>query len=194
MKTHHLLAAALLAIGASVSHAAEQMQVSNANGNPLEVNVKSKPLLWQATLSDSAKVVLAVPSITSVSMHPYLVNGTALVTEVTVDTVGNNTIRFYYMHAEDSLTGSTPARSALGTARKSVAQAIGGQKDEGEIPSVKFPEGTYGHSIEYQVSSQEDLEKIYKSLLASLRKISASADTLKLDGKDDKSSKNSKDK
>lgn len=135
-----------------------------------EAQQASKPILWQLTINNNTKVTVLANRIAAVAMHPFYLNGAMLISEVTIDTLGSNTIRFYYVHEDDRLSDVSDPRTALGTVKKGVTRAAGGQNSGSNIPSVKYPEGTYSHSIEYQVSSAEDLEKIYKSLLNVLRR------------------------
>lgn len=119
--------------------------------------------LWKADFGSSGKVLINVAAIVSITMHPYLLNGANMVTEVTVDTVGNNTLRFYYVHPESNKpTNIASPQEAVGSVRSRAN--LGKQKSGAGVPSVKFPEGAYAHSIEYQVNSLSELEKLYKSL------------------------------
>ena len=172
MNAKHLPLTALLALlSFSVCSAQEQRIVA-----------PEKPTLWQVTLGEQMKVAVIVDRIAAVAMHPFYLNGSILVSEVTIDTMGSNTIRFYCVHGEESLTASTDPRTALGTIKKEATRVVTGQQQGGGvIPAVKYPEGTYAHSIEYQVSSPEELEKIYKSLLSALQRVSSnSRDNVKI--------------
>lgn len=121
--------------------------------------------LWQAKLDDTSKITLSVSQIVSVAMHPYMLNGENLITEVTIDTLGNNTIRFYYVHTDDEKTDYTNPESVVKNARKRLSQSPSQPKaQKNSIASIKFPEGAYAHTIEYQVSSLETLESLFKSL------------------------------
>lgn len=121
--------------------------------------------LWQASLDDSSMVTIAVSQLVSVTMHPYLLNGENLVTEVTIDTTGNNTIRFYYVHPEEDKLDLMNPEKTVKNAKKKILRRPS-QPKANSIASVKFPEGAYAHSIEYQVNSLDDLEKIYQSLIS----------------------------
>lgn len=124
--------------------------------------------LWRLELGETTKIVLSVQSITSVAMHPFMLNGENKVTELTVDTTGNNTIRFYYIHPADNLQNTSLAdhKQVASAAKQRLTREATRQKNDSALPSVKFPEGTYAHSIEYQVDSLEALQKIYKSLIS----------------------------
>lgn len=125
-----------------------------------------KRALWQADLGETSKLSLAVDHIVSVSMHPYLLNGETLITEVTVDTTGNNTIRFYYIHPDEDKADITNPESVVKSARKRLRQQGSQPAAENTIPSLKFPEGAYAHTVEYQVGTFEELEKLHQSLVS----------------------------
>lgn len=126
-----------------------------------------KQQLWQACLGDNQKVTIAVSKIVSVSLHPYLLNGENLITEVTIDTEGNNTLRFYYIHTDEDTPDITDPKSAVRAARKRIRNEISSQpKTENSVASLKFPEGTYAHSIEYQMPSLDDLLELHKSIVS----------------------------
>ena len=125
--------------------------------------------LWQAKLDDTSLITLSVSQIVSVTMHPYKLNGENLVTEVTIDTLGNNTIRFYFVHSDEKEPDYFDPNSVVKDAKKRLSQRPSQPKakaEDGEplIASVKFPEGAYAHTIEYQVSCLKTLEEIYKSV------------------------------
>ena len=147
---------------------------------------KDAPILklWQAELSENCKVTLNVSKIVSVSMHPYLLNGENLVTEVTVDTEGNNTIRFYYVHPDEDLPDITNPEAVVKSAKRKLSQRPSQPKAQDTIASVKFPEGAYAHTIEYQISSYKIIEDLYKSLVSIWEKSSKRRTTYKAPVKD----------
>lgn len=159
MKTRSLLIAALLTLGSFPAFS------DDAQSNRF----------WQASLGENMQVCVSLNSVTSVAMHPYMLNGTTMVTEVTIDTTGNNSIRFYYVHADEKLGITTSPQNVLGTGKREINRAITNQEAGSQIPSVKFPEGVYAHTIEYQINSLEDLTKLHKSILNAWRKPGSSS-------------------
>ena len=139
--------------------------------------------LWSASFGDTTKLTINVSSIVSVSMHPYLLNGQIPITEVTVDTQGNNTIRFYYIHEEDPSAAAGGLKEAAGSARRRLQQEMTQQKDGSQIPSIKFPEGAYAHTVEYQMNSLSDLTKLYQSLVSVWERSSQKLTTFKTESK-----------
>lgn len=101
-------------------------------------------------------------SITSVSKHTYSVDG-LLFREVTVDTSGNNSIRFY--SCLDERMGK--AKERLSNTRALIDSKAG---NISQFPAKKFPEGAYSHNVEYQVENEADLNKLYDSVVNALFK------------------------
>lgn len=138
-----------------------------AHGQEQQQQQPSRPRIWTADFGDTAKITVDLRSIVSVSIHPYMLNGAVQVTEVTIDTTGNNSIRFYYIHADDSITATeTSPQGIISSAGQKIQREITQQKNESGLPAVKFPEGAYAHTIEYQVNSLDDLLSLYKSVIS----------------------------
>lgn len=119
--------------------------------------------LLKLSLAENKEIYIAVQSIVSISKHIFKLNGETPITEVTIDTVGNNSIRFYYVHPAGSIRPTTNPKEMIGAARQKLNQELTRQKDENIEPSIKFPEGTYAHTIEFQIADMEMLDKIYKT-------------------------------
>ncbi len=104
-----------------------------------------------------AVTMVKLENITSVSKQTYLLNNSIKMREVTIDTKGNNSIRFY-------CTASKQAKSAA--SRVSNARSLVESHTDGStrFPGKKYPEGTYSHNVEYQVSSTEALDTIFDSV------------------------------
>ena len=116
------------------------------------------------------KVVLAASSIVSIAKHRFLLNGSLPVDEVTIDTVGNSTLRFYCVENNgDSPTAppSSPGAGAQQVGRK-ISSSLNKKITDGQeaLPSIQFPNGVYAHTIEYQVSSPGALDKLFAGALA----------------------------
>lgn len=150
-------------------------------GAQQEASATAEPriALWTASFGDTTKLTLNVSTIVSVSMHPYMLNGQIPITEVTVDTLGNNTLRFYYIHEE---TRPPLAESAVKSAY-AVQEELTRQKGTASLPSVKFPEGAYAHSVEYKMNSLDDLTKLYKSLVSVWERSGKKLTTFKTESK-----------
>ena len=60
--------------------------------------------LLSVIVSKDDSVVVNVNTITAIAMHNYRLNGDNLISQVTIDTLGNNTIRFYYIHPAQEIS------------------------------------------------------------------------------------------
>lgn len=133
------------------------------------------------------KVVLSISSIVSIAKHRFMLNGALPVSEVTIDTVGNNSLRFYYVNnQQDSPTAPpTDVRSGARQAAQQAAAEINGEVSTGKsnLPSVQYPDGVYAHTIEYQVSSSGALDTLFTSALAAWENSSDKTINIKLSNK-----------
>jgi ribosomal protein L2 len=98
-----------------------------------------------------------------VSKHTYNV-GTQTVREVTIDTIGNNSIRIYCMNVNEQ---QQRFKERLSNTRELIDSKTGNAT---KLPNKKFPEGTYSHNIEYQVEDVATLDKIYDSVMNAIIK------------------------
>lgn len=107
----------------------------------------------------------------SVSTHEYLLNATARVTELNIDTMGNALIRFYYIEPltpKDPLSAvDTALQHAQETAEQVTSQA--GQEPVWKKVVKSYPATTHSHTIEYRVDSKAKLQKIFESADTALR-------------------------
>ena len=160
-----LLAVAATAIGALLltatpAQAQEQTQdrlnLNNAQKGEHPVNYK----FWVCIFGNAKTAVTSVrlDTISSVSKHTYNV-GTQTVREVTIDTIGNNSIRIYCMNVNEQ---QQRFKERLSNTRELIDSKTGNAT---KLPNKKFPEGTYSHNIEYQVENVETLDKIYESVI-----------------------------
>ena len=121
---------------------------------------------WQASLPGGSYVV-ALTTISSVSKHTYVIDGSLKVVEVIVDTTGNSLARFYYIVpvAEDSgsnITGNITARG------KEILDKAGSRTgaNANNLVAKQYPTTTHAKTVEFRISSEADLD----SLLASVRR------------------------
>ncbi len=129
-------------------------------------DVKSNSILngiWTAKITSSPGGSICVPvrTISSVTIHYYLLNGKIPIAELTIDTLGNNSIRLYALLSPSS--DSIGLTTVLSAATNEVASMAG-------LPKVgkKYPETTHAHSVEYSISSESQLKVAYDSLLKCL--------------------------
>lgn len=125
-----------------------------------------KNAVWHIEINDHNKAYVAVSQIVTIAFHQYLLNGENLISEVTVDTLGNNSLRFYYIHPEEDRINLRDVQKNAAQVRKRISQEQSRQKADNTVAAVKFPEGSYAHTIEYQLSSLDTLEDLYKSIVS----------------------------
>ena len=158
-----LLALAQLALAQGSRHTANP----NATPNPEEAPYTDKEDhrgFWQATLPGGSFLV-ALSKITSVSKHQYLLDGTLIVTEVTIDTLGDSLVRIYHLRpaAEDS-TLSGPSR-IVERGRDLLDRA--GQRtgtDPNSQVHKKYPLTTHSKTIEFRVQDEATLDALLGSV------------------------------
>lgn len=109
--------------------------------------------------------MVALDKITAVSRHKYVLDGALLVDEVTVDTVGQSLVRFYYI---TPITDAMAGNSAAGLANRgkqlldTVASRAG--TDVQNMVQKKYPETTHAKEVEYRVLSEGELSSLYSSV------------------------------
>lgn len=136
---------------------------SDSNSTPPPTPIQP---LWEAKIDCISQITISVNSIVAIALHPYLLNGETLITELTIDTTGNNTIRFYYIHPDEDKTDFTNPESIVKSARKKIRNQGSQPKADNNISSIKFPEGAYAHSIEYQIDDLNELLNMHKSVIS----------------------------
>ena len=191
---HHSIIATLAftatAVGSTLGTTAQTLQ-DNAL-IPTEAEVQSppqttpmkgriKPLFWEAEIGKSA-LFIPLREIEFVSMQNYKVVSSAQqenrdvlreqseafrVRELTVSTKSQNLIRIYYL---DKLTDSKNRENdGLSTLKKlEVLQGKLSTVQEQRFPVKHYPETTHKHMVEYRVSKEADIEKLYASLQETL--------------------------
>ncbi len=119
---------------------------------------------WRAELPGGTYVV-ALAAISSVSIHEYLVDGAARVTEVSVDTLGSVQARFYYIEPN---TPSAPGGIGQSTVDFLEAKAREGLDRSGtdvwKKVVKKHPEATHAHTVEFRLQSKDEANSLFKSL------------------------------
>ena len=79
--------------------------------------------IWQADLP-GGKYTVRLTAITAVSMHEYLVDGAARVTEVNIDTVGTELVRFYFIEPNTPQTPNGIGQSAVDLIKDRAQEAL----------------------------------------------------------------------
>lgn len=139
-----------------------------SEGTPQTQETPSRVPLWECKLPTGAFAV-DIRTISSVSMHEYLVDGGLKVTEVTVSPLGSAIARFYYA---EPVTPSAPGgigQSVLDQMQQKIREGAervtGATGNEALLYQVikKYPEATHAHTIEFRLKSREQADKIYES-------------------------------
>ncbi len=171
MHSIHPFLAAFLLIAALPAHA----QVTggntanpNATSNSDEENNATESdgprRFWQASLSNGHYMV-ALDRISNISMHEYLLDGTLIVTEVTIDTTGRALARFYYIEPLTDAGGRAEIARVVDRGRELLDRA--GQKtgtDAHNMAQKTYPATTHAGTIEYRLTDKRDLDALYGSL------------------------------
>ena len=118
---------------------------------------------WQGSLPGGSYLV-ALSRITSISKHAYLLDGNVIVTEVTIDTLGDTTMRVYQI---------TPAAQygTLATGRKIVERGKdlldrAGQRTGADVANMvqkQYPSTTHSKTIEFRVKDLGTLDALHSS-------------------------------
>lgn len=134
--------------------------------SPSPTVLPTRTPMWRCDLPGGTYEV-AIHSILAVSTHEYIVDGVARVTEMNIDTPGTLAVRFYYL---EPLTATSP----LGIGQSTLDRVQELAKEAGERVSpngepvwekvVKnYPTTTHAHTVEYRVSSKEQLQSLFNS-------------------------------
>jgi len=122
---------------------------------------------WEARMQ-GGNYVVALGRISSVSRHKYLLNGTLIVDEVTVDTNGQALARFYFI-SPVSVGGQGSAAAALvdraaelTEVAKSRAGSLGIELQDMVVK--EYPVTTHARTIEYRMLSKSQLDVLFQSV------------------------------
>lgn len=125
---------------------------------------------WKADLP-GGNYLVALDSITAVSNHAYILDATVVVTEVTVDTAGTTVARFYQMtpvteYSELNITGLLSERIKELSERQAEFTGV----DPTTTVQKKYPITTHAKTVEFQLSSLQQLSLLYKSVSRALER------------------------
>ena len=119
---------------------------------------------WQLSLPDGHFMV-ALERIASISRTSYVLDGGLIVTEVTIDTVGNALCRIYQITPASESSSSSTTERATQRARELVSRAgeVTGS-DLSKMVQKNYPTTTHAKTIEYRVQERATLDALYGSL------------------------------
>ena len=119
---------------------------------------------WQASLP-GGNYIVALDRISSISKHSYILDGALRVTEVVVDTSGNSLVRFYYIIPVSDDAGSNAAAGLTRRGKELLDKA--GQRtgvNANTAVSKTYPTTTHAKIVEFRVSDEGDLDKLFGSV------------------------------
>ncbi len=127
-----------------------------------------KNRMWQANVG-GGEYMVALDRISAISRHQYVLDGTVLVDEVTVDALGQALVRFYFLSPISDAMGGNAAGKAISRVvdrGREVVEGAAGRagSDIHNMVVKKFPETTHARQIEYRVLSAEELTGLYNSV------------------------------
>ena len=119
---------------------------------------------WECSLP-GGEYSVNLGAITSVSKHSYVLDGTLLVTEATVDTTGNALARFYYI---EPITKDTTFNALARIQKRAEQLRNRGQSRTGtkvdEMAQKSYPTTTHARTIEFRIMNEVELNALYGSL------------------------------
>jgi hypothetical protein len=126
--------------------------------------------IWRCQLPGGTYAV-AVNTISSVSIHEYLVDGVARVTELTVATTSSVVARFYHL---EPLTPKSPVgvgQTVIDKVQEKIEEATirTGLEPAWKKVVKNYPVATHAHTVEYRLENKDDITKIHASLEAAWR-------------------------
>jgi hypothetical protein len=158
----------LACILASPSSLRAQNEVDPSGGTPTEPqkagDTSGPQRFWQAHVG-GGHFMVALSRIVSVSRHKYVLDGALIVDEVTVDSEGQALTRFYFISPISDASSGNSAAGLVNRGRELVDKAA--QRAGTDVQNMvvkKYPETTHARTIEYRISSEQELTTLYSSV------------------------------
>ena len=117
---------------------------------------------WEVITADG-RFVARLDQISSVSQHEYVIDNAVRVYECTVDTVGGQTARFYFIEpvtASSSITSGSATMNRL----KDVANKASNRLGTGDVDALvtkHYPDTTHAKTSEYRMKNKATIGQIY---------------------------------
>lgn len=161
-----LLALAILPLTSQVRPGQEPASEEGEAAGPPE-NVEddlNRKRRWEANLP-GGRYAVNLGNITSLSEHTYVLDGTLIVTEVTIDTTGNSLARFYYIEpvTEQTKLDVLKRIQSRTTGLQERARDRTGMSFD-EMAQKNYPHSTHAHTVEFRVLSRAELGALYGSV------------------------------
>lgn len=125
-------------------------------------------VFWRCELPGGIYTV-SLSTISSVSVHEYVVDGAARVTELTIGTTGAVVTRFYFLQPLVLKSPIGIGQSVIDKVQERAQDVAGRVEGAGVEPFWKkvvknYPTTTHAHTVEYRLDNLDDIEKLRKSL------------------------------
>jgi len=146
----------LLACGLLFS--ATNVEAASTDDFSLNVEVpKNKPYVQIIIgCEKQSQIVLDLHKIVSISLHSYMLDDKIPILELTVDSMGNNSVRIY------TVLKKSGGKYLSGVAERAASRAA----ERGALTvSKQYPHTTHAHSIEYCALSKIEIQKAYAKLI-----------------------------
>ncbi|MGJ8695868.1 MAG: hypothetical protein ACSHYF_06080 [Verrucomicrobiaceae bacterium] len=126
-----------------------------------ELNKKRR---WEANLP-GGRYAVNLGNIVAISEHSYVLDGTVIVSEVTIDTTGTSLVRFYYIEpvTEDTKLDVLKRIQGRGTELRNRARERTGISID-EMAQKHYPDTTHAKTIEFRLLSRGELRALYGSV------------------------------
>jgi len=126
----------------------------------------SRTPMWRCDLPGGTYEV-AIRNILSVSIHDYVVDGVARVSEMNIETPGSTEVRFYYLEPITPTSPVAAGQSLLDKAQDMATEAASrlnpGDQPPWEKVVKNYPTTTHAHTVEYRLDTKDDLETLFNS-------------------------------
>jgi len=125
---------------------------------------------WRCELPGGVYMA-SLPSISSVSTHEYVVGGAARVTELTIATNSAVVARFYYLEPMIPNSPIGLGQSAIDKAQEYIQEGANraGVEEVWKKVVKDYPVTTHAHTVEYRLSSLDQVKKLQRSLEDAMR-------------------------
>lgn len=123
---------------------------------------------WIAQLP-GGQFIIPLSKLVSVARQQYIVDGSMLVYELSIDTLGPSQTRIYFIEPITSNSAINAPKVITDRAKELVgsgsSRVSGGNIDINTIVSKNYPATTHSKTIEYRVSSLQELDAVQNSLV-----------------------------
>ena len=168
----HLALLLVLALGPTLSAQTPGNTPRTQPNNPQTQNSEDAPYedseghrrFWQASFP-AGQYIVALDRISSISQHKYLLDGNLIITEVTIDTVGDSLLRVYHIEpaAADSQVGAAQRLVERGNELLERAGQRTGTNLH-EMVQKQYPTTTHSKTVEYRVRNLGTLGALFRSV------------------------------